>query len=61
VAAHGARAARRGRVLLALVGLVISVLSCWFGEAVALVGVFGFGADGAAAGGDGEGVGEDGR
>ena len=57
MAAHRTGAAR----LLLLVGGVVSVLGCWVGEAVALVRVFGFGADGAAAGGDGEGVGEDGR
>lgn len=57
VAAHRTGAAR----LLLLVGGVVSVLGRWLWEAVALVRVFGFGADGAAAGGDGEGVGEDGR
>ena len=56
VAAHGTRALWLG--LLALLGVEVFVLRV--GEAVALVRVFGFGADGAAAGGDGEGVGEDG-
>ena len=47
-------------LVLLLLLLGVEVLVLWVGEAVALVGVFGFGSDGSAARGDGEGIGEDG-
>lgn len=71
MAADGARAMRfvvgLGLVVLLLELLVlvllllwVEVVVLWVGEAVALVRVFGLGADGSAAGGDRQGVGEDG-